>query len=542
MPTLNVNANGIVDKVPFAMYKASQSDPYWGRGIDGDATLGSNKNINTQILGTASGSPARTVDAPLTACTAISGTQLTVASTTNFRENDYVILMNMMGNGTEYAQVGSWELLRVAPSGVVSGTVLNLVSAPAKTYGQIGGAPTNANLSTQTVMVQRVPEYGAVQGAASVTCNQWNGTTGGLIAFICWDLNLTGPAGVDASNSGYRSGAANIGAPGGPGSGFAEGYRGTDTSPSNNNGKNGAGSTTATVGTAGGGAPGGGGGGNGGHGGGGIGGNKVAGPQGAGSGGGGGGGSGNAASGGNGTAGGNATGSTGGTGSAGNATAPGGGAGSNGQAGAAGGGVTPGPDTIHTDFIYMGGGGGGFGVGGLNALGGVGTPNGAVGSNSGPGTVPAGIGYGGGIAIIFAKKVTAGVINVNGGSVALTAETVNVNTNSGSLGGAGGAMGAKSIGAGGAGSAIIISDYIALPTYALQSGSVASRTGGPGGTGTAPSRSGGQGGASGAIAAVTNGRALISYIKADSLPVSSAVPNGVGNYPPTATAYKAPNL
>lgn len=544
MPTINVNNAGTVEKVPFGIYKTGPTDPYWGRGIDGNATIGSSKNINTQILGTASGSPARAVDAPATAVTAISGAQLTVASSANFRENDYVIVMNMLGNGTEYNQVGTWELARIAIGGVINSTTINLVTALTKIYGQSGPVPGNApsDLATQKVMIQRVPEYATVSGSSSINCSGWNGTTGGVVAFMCWDLNLTGPAGVDVTNLGYRNATAFSQGSGSYGIGFGEGVRGLDSSPSNNNGKQGATGvgTGATNGGPSNGTASGGGGGAGGAGGGGIGGNRLAGPQGAGGGGGGGGGSG-AAGGGNGSNGANATGSTGAIGNAaGSPNAPTGGAGGVGQPGGAGGAITPGPDDIESNYIYMGGGGGGHGDLGGNGSGGGNPGSGASGSNGASGPQLFGAGNGGGIVIIWAKQVTACTVVMNGGSVAMQACTQDSNTNNTiGQGGAGGAAGARTIGAGGAGSALIITDYIQAPTFTGNSGSVTSRAGGPGGQGTPANRAGGAGGATGAIPALANqGRSMVKWIKAASFPVGSSVPTGLGNYPPNATTYK----
>ncbi len=554
MPTLSIasSPSGTVEPNAFAVYRKVPTDPFYGRGIDGNAAISSNKNINTQILGTASG--GRTVDAAKQQVTAISGTNLTVASTTNFVAGDAVLVINLMGDGTYYNQVGNWEIARI--SSVPNATTITLTTALTKIYGQNAGGPTNADLSTQKLIVQRIPEYNVVSGASTITADTWNGTSGGVVAFMCWELNLTGSPGINVRGIGYRPGQVGV-------SGNGEGYRGYDSSPGNNNGKQGGGSASqsaaqdgtpnATPGAGGGGAGGGTGGGVGG-----TGGNRLAGSAGAGGGSGGGGGTG-AAAGGVGTAG-NAGGAgsvpsagNGGNPAPGNATAPAGGVGIGNatfnHAGGAGGSATPGTDILDSDRIYMGGGGGGAGTGSVGRPGGS---DSVVPSNAGGPSAPGmgmpsiplanSTGFGGGIVLIWTKKLIACNVDAGGGNQTYNASyaPANGSPGNGSVSGGGGGGGATNGGAGGAGTCAIITDTVTAATCLLTSGSVVARNGGTGGPGAgAPSRAGGVGGASGAVPATVNGRGLFRYLRTSGGSFASTTPDGIGNYAPIAPAYKA---
>ena len=96
--------------------------PVFGRGIDGNPNVSGTvpANINTSVLGTASG--GRLVDAPATSITAIAvGNQsLTVGSISNFVAGDICLVVNLQGSPTNFGNVGNYEMVQI--SGTPSGT------------------------------------------------------------------------------------------------------------------------------------------------------------------------------------------------------------------------------------------------------------------------------------------------------------------------------------------------------------------------------------------------------------------------------------
>lgn len=99
------------------------------------------------------------------------------------------------GEVTGYNNCGNYEFAEVV--GTTAGTGITLSCALQNDYTAAGN-----------VQVVRVPRYTSltVNGAGSITCPDWNGSTGGLV-IIESDGDATINGSIDASGSGFRGGA-----------------------------------------------------------------------------------------------------------------------------------------------------------------------------------------------------------------------------------------------------------------------------------------------------------------------------------------------
>lgn len=364
-------------------------NPLLGNGRDGVC----NVSTGSAILNSGSCSGKTTADAvsfSSTANTLVGATSIILLSQpTGLSVGDEVLIINLQGTSSDYANVGKFEFRKIAS---ISGNTLNFTSPLDNAY----------NGSTQKILVQRVPNYTnvTVASGATLTANAWDGTKGGVLALrVNGTLEVNGT--VSMTGKGYRGHAGgkglggesfcgyNSGSEGAAGScgGGAGGYGSGTYQDPYSGGSGGAGGST-------GGAGGGGGGSNG-----------------SGPGGGGGGGYGSFGIGGKGGRGGE--GKTGGTGAS-------GGTGISGKGGQAG--FDFGWEG-HTDQATpLGGGGGGGGTYGDSNL--TKLYFGSAGGQGGSSTATAnGIGgAGGGILVIYANNLTlTGTIQSNGVNGANTA-------------------------------------------------------------------------------------------------------------------------
>ena len=176
----------------------ADDDLYTGTGADGSLTVAGETDLSVDASGT------RTeADAIAFSVTAISGDTVTVdTAVTGLAVGDEVLLINLQGTALAHAAVGTFELASVAS---VSGSDVTLLQAVAEVYGE----STNADLSDQTIVVQRVPHYTDVTVAAggTLTTSAWDGTDGGVLAFRA-SGTLTVDAGglVTADSLGYAGG------------------------------------------------------------------------------------------------------------------------------------------------------------------------------------------------------------------------------------------------------------------------------------------------------------------------------------------------
>jgi len=147
--------------------------PVTGSGQDGAATFTTTVTINT-------------VRSPATG--AAGAMTVTVTAPAGFAANQLVFLHQSQGAG-----VGAWEVASVVS---VSGSTLTLASPLANAYSSAG-----ANRAQAVVM----PQYTTVsQTAGTVTAPTWDGSTGGVLAFVATGaVNLAGGS-LDMSARGYR--------------------------------------------------------------------------------------------------------------------------------------------------------------------------------------------------------------------------------------------------------------------------------------------------------------------------------------------------
>ena len=516
-------------------YADRTTKPLFGRAIDGNvSSAAAAYNINTGLAGPGSG--GRAVDAPKVAVTAFTANSVTVSgSLTDFRVGDICLLINLQGSATRFSRVGTWERLCVSALGASTVTFTTNVL---QLYGEDGvGTPTNSDLTGQKIMLLRVPEYGSValSGTATLTCDAFDGTIGGIVAIICRTLSVTGSASINADSKGYR-GSTTAG----------ESYKGSGTG----GGQGSVGNTGLTDG----GLPGSGGGGAAGAGGGAGGSYGATGPTGGAGGGGGGGGSiGSPPSGQGPLTGSPASGSTGGAGASNGGPI----LGRSGGSGGAGGTGNPayGQSSADTGInLFMGSGGGGTNTGttgspGLSQFPGRSSAGGTSGTSGALSTSGA---VAGGIVMIWAENLVAFRGTANGangtagtpGFVPSPTSSSNVgnpsppNTFNSGGGGGGGSGG----GGGGAGGSLIMA---AANVTAIAVGAATGGSGGPGGPGAAGdggqgpfSGTGGGPGGAGAAGLAGGAGAPGRVVVRTFTPILASTPDAVGGYAPLAPAFK----
>ncbi len=172
----------------------AQIDNYLvGTGIDGALNINaSNIVINnyTQVTATA----------------AAGNTTLSVTSTTNFAAGRLIMVLQSTGIATIPASgnqtsinltnnaVGRFELVRIAS---VTSNTITLVS------------PLRYGYTANVTQVITVPEYTTVtiNSTRSIIAGAWNGSTGGVLAFLCQGT-VTNNGTISAASRGFRGGLA----------------------------------------------------------------------------------------------------------------------------------------------------------------------------------------------------------------------------------------------------------------------------------------------------------------------------------------------
>jgi len=132
---------------------------------------------------------------------------ITVGSAAGFSVGDRVLIIQMKGatidqtntatygNILSYGGAGTYEFGNIAS---ITGTTIQFVNKILYTY-------TPANI----VQLVRVPQYANAIVSAPLTCQAWNGTTGGILAFeVSGNLYLN--ANINVSNNGFLGGIAGV--------------------------------------------------------------------------------------------------------------------------------------------------------------------------------------------------------------------------------------------------------------------------------------------------------------------------------------------
>jgi hypothetical protein len=172
-----------------------------GNGLDGDITISSNKNLNTEIVATG----RSFADMVSYSVTAIGNNNITTSATPNgIIAGDKVILLNLQGDGSFWTNVGNYEIFEVYS--VVS-TTITFTTNKTKYYGP--GASNDTNIGTgagnQRVIVQRIPQYNNITiSNATVTGDAYNQQKGGVFTlFAKGALTINGTGAINMSYKGY---------------------------------------------------------------------------------------------------------------------------------------------------------------------------------------------------------------------------------------------------------------------------------------------------------------------------------------------------
>ncbi len=180
--------------------QTSKNRPYVGLGEDGSITVSTSKNINTDVI---AGGRAYADGVSYSISSLNTNAATTSAVPNGIKNGDEVMLINLQGDGTNYSNVGTYEFLTVES---VNSTRIKFTSNIAGTYG-VGG---NSNLTGQKIVVQRVPHYNnvTISNGGTLTANDWNGTSGGLLVFrASGTVTVQGGGYINMNGKGYRGGA-----------------------------------------------------------------------------------------------------------------------------------------------------------------------------------------------------------------------------------------------------------------------------------------------------------------------------------------------
>ncbi|MFL5751965.1 MAG: hypothetical protein ACJ76F_01045, partial [Bacteroidia bacterium] len=169
-----------------------------------------------------------TVSDTLAVNVAAGATSITVGTGTGFAAGDLVFIIQMQGakvnagkdtifpdtlnsipsslaygNITNYYTTGNNEFFEITS---VAGNVLTLDCGLKNSYSAFSQWHSRKFGNTQVI---RVPRYTtlSVTGAGSITCNQWNGRTGGVVVVeVKYATTLNAATSIDVSGKGFRGG------------------------------------------------------------------------------------------------------------------------------------------------------------------------------------------------------------------------------------------------------------------------------------------------------------------------------------------------
>jgi len=191
-------------------------DPFpsdFGAGEDGDLTIDGTYNINTNSQ------PGRLFpDAVNFVVTEVGSAQVVVRGGVGGLEiGDEVLLINLQGDATNFGNVGNYEIKEVARINYGQNTVFFTTNLD-KIYG---ATDSNADITGQKIMLQRVPRYRSLRVNGTLTADTWNGDKGGVMFIkVLQSTEVLGS--VNMNNKGYRAVSQKPG----------ESFNGTAESPS----------------------------------------------------------------------------------------------------------------------------------------------------------------------------------------------------------------------------------------------------------------------------------------------------------------------
>ena len=181
---------------------AADDDLHPGSGGDGPLSVTGTTDLSVDASG------SRTVaDAVSYAVTTLGTDTVGVdGAPAGIDAGDEVLLINLQGSPSAHGSVGAYEFATVS---AVSGSTLTLAQALSEVYGE----SSNADLSDQIVVVQRVPQYTdvSVGAAGTLTAAAWDGLSGGLLVFrASGTLSVASGGALDMAGSGYPGGTTGL--------------------------------------------------------------------------------------------------------------------------------------------------------------------------------------------------------------------------------------------------------------------------------------------------------------------------------------------
>lgn len=174
-------------------------------GDDGAITVVAGKNINTDFIATGR-TCADAVNYSITTLTTNSATLSTIPTAGCLVAGDEILLINLQGISTNYANVGNYETIRILS---ISTNVITFSTNKTKYYGN--GASDDTNIGTaatnQRVMLQRVPNYTnvTINSGITLTANAWDGVKGGVMMFKATGT-VSVPGIINMAGKGWRGG------------------------------------------------------------------------------------------------------------------------------------------------------------------------------------------------------------------------------------------------------------------------------------------------------------------------------------------------
>jgi len=181
----------------------------FGTGLDGSITIAANKNINTDAIATGR-TYADAINYSVTALTTNTATLSAVPAAGSLAIGDEILLINLQGITTNYANVGNYETLKIQS---ISSNVITFATNKTKFYGNNTTDDANIGIAitNQRVMLQRVPYYAdvTINSGITLTANAWDGTKGGVLYFKT-SGTMTNNGTINMIGKGYRGGGAYV--------------------------------------------------------------------------------------------------------------------------------------------------------------------------------------------------------------------------------------------------------------------------------------------------------------------------------------------
>lgn len=172
---------------------------YQGTGADGACTVSSTSNDEINTESCVGRSNADAVNFSLIVNSAIGATAITLPTApTGLAVGDEILIINLQGTSSNYTNVGLYEFNTII---AINSNTLILNRPLQNTYDG----------TTQTIMVQRVPQYTNVTINSGLTFRPmaWNHTRGGVIAFKATGT-VTIAGSISTSGLGYYGGTGGI--------------------------------------------------------------------------------------------------------------------------------------------------------------------------------------------------------------------------------------------------------------------------------------------------------------------------------------------